>query len=167
MLNRPSSGGRVEKLLDSEKWADARGLLRQLLRDEPKSHWLLIRLSMAYYEEHRYKLALRFAERAFDLAPTCPLVLWDYAGALQMLGRHSEALDLYARIVDKGVAGVARNACSEGKAWARGLVSDSHYRASNSLRALGNETASRSAFTQCLDLRGPGCHSIYKLRELV
>lgn len=140
--------------------------IRRQLEAEPRHHWLLTRLSSVYYERRRYALALRYAEKAFDEAPSCPLVLWDYAGALQMLGRHHEALDLYARIVTRGVNRIASGECGEGKAWARGLVSDSHYRASLSLEAIGNERASLSAFDQCLDLRGPGCRSIYRLKEL-
>jgi tetratricopeptide (TPR) repeat protein len=140
--------------------------LRQRLQAEPRHHWLLTRLSSAYYEQRRYTLALKCAEKAFAEVPSCPLVLWDYAGALQMLGRHNEALDLYARIVTRGVNSIANGECGEGRAWARGLVSDSHYRASLSLKAIGNEQASLSAFEQCLDLRGPGCRSIYRLNEL-
>lgn len=140
--------------------------LRGQLKAEPRHHWLLTRLSSVYYERRRYALALKYAEKAFAEAPACPLVLWDYAGALQMLGRHDEALELYARIVTRGVNRIATNECGEGKAWARGLVSDSHYRASLSLKAIGNEKASLSAFDQCLNLRGPGCRSIYRLAEL-
>jgi len=140
--------------------------LRQQLKAAPRHHWLLTRLSSVYCEQGRYSLALRYAEKAFAEVASCPLVLWDYAGALQMLGRHYEALDLYARIVTRGVNPIANGECGEGKAWARGLVSDSHYRASLSLKAIGNEPASLSALEQCLDLRGPGCRSIYRLNEL-
>ena len=140
--------------------------LRLQLKAEPRHHWVLTRISSEYYEQGKYALALKYAEKAFAEVHSCPLVLWDYAGALQMLGRHSEALDLYARIVTRGINRLANGECGEGKAWARGLVSDSHYRASLSLKAIGNEKASLSAFAQCLDLRGPGCRSIYRLNEL-
>ena len=140
--------------------------LRRQLAAEPRHHWVLTRLSSVYYEQRRYALALRYAAKAFAEAPWCPLVLWDYAGALQALGRHHEALDLYARIVTRGVDRIATGDCGEGRAWARGLVADSHYRASISLKAIGQEEASMSAFEQCVDLRGPGCRSIYRLDEL-
>ena len=140
--------------------------LRQQLKAEPRHHWLLTRVSSVYCARGRYSLALRYAEKAFAEVWSCPLVLWDYAGALQMLGRHHEALDLYARIVTRSVDRIAYGECGEGKAWARGLVSDSHYRASLSLKAIGNERASLSALEQCLDLRGRGCRFIYRLDEL-
>jgi tetratricopeptide (TPR) repeat protein len=157
---------RIDNLIESERWSEARAALRLALKKEPRHHWLLTRLALTYYEQRRYPEALKYARRAFEYAPTCPLVLWDYAGALQMLGRHSEALDLYARIVTREISDLAAGECGEGRAWARGLVADAHYRASLSLKALGNEKASSSAFAQCLDLRGPGCRSIYRLDEL-
>ena len=166
MLNRPSGGSRIEWLLDQERWADARAQIRKQLKEEPDSHWLVTRLSVTYYEERRYRMAVRYSEKAFRLAPECPLVLWDHAGHLQALGRHREALNLYARIVSLGVDGLMASECSEGRAKARGLVSDANYRASQSLAALGYKEASESAFDQCLDLRGPGCRSIYTLEEL-
>jgi tetratricopeptide (TPR) repeat protein len=124
---------------------DNEATLRRRLKAEPRHHWLLTRLSSVYYERRRYALALKYAEKAFEEAP---------------------ALDLYARIVTRGVNQIATNECGEGKAWARGLVTDSHYRASLSLKAIGNEKASLSAFDECLSLRGPGCRSIYRLAEL-
>lgn len=156
----------IESLIDAERWTEARAAIRQALRAEPHHHWLLTRLSLTYYEERRFALALKYAQKAFLQNPSCPLVLWDYAGALQMLGRNAEALDLYARLVTRDVTSLATEECGEGKAWARGLISDAHYRASLSLKAVGCEEASTSAFEQCLDLRGPGCRSIYRLEEL-
>jgi tetratricopeptide (TPR) repeat protein len=140
--------------------------LHRRLKREPNDHWLLTRLSTVLYQKRRYASALKYSEKAFEQAPACPLVLWDYAGALQMLGRHEEALDLYARIVTRGIHRIATGVCGEGRGWARGLVADSHYRASISLAALGRKDDSASAFELCLDLRGPGCYSIYRLAEL-
>jgi len=145
----------IEALIEKDRWSEARALLRQALKREPRHHWLLTRMSLTYYEQRLYRDALKYSERAFAEAPECPLVLWDYAGALQMLERHSEALDLYARLVTRGVDAIAADPCGEGRARARGIVSDSHYRASLSLKAVGNDEASLSAFEHCLDLRGP------------
>ena len=153
----------IEDLIQKERWTDTRVAIRSALKKKPQSHWLLTRMSMTYHEQRRYKEALKWAERAFDIAPDCPLVLWDYAGTLQALGRHTEALDLYGRIVTRDISDLATGECGEGRAWAKGLVADSHYRASISLRAIGNRKASLSALKQCLDLRGPGCRSIYPL----
>lgn len=156
----------VEELIAADRWEDARREIRQKLKAEPQSHWLLTRLGLTYYEQRRYKTALKYELQALRLAPTCPLVLWDYAGTLQMLGRHGEALDVYRRLVRRGVARLATGLCGEGRAWARGLVADCHYRMVESLDALGERRQADRALAEHLDARGPGCRSIYSLKEI-
>ena len=39
--------------------------LRQQLKSQPHHHWILTRLSSVYYEQGRYGLALKYAEKAF------------------------------------------------------------------------------------------------------
>jgi len=56
-----------------------------------------------------------------------------YAGSLQALERHEEAIRIYRRIIAKGIDRVAYGECGEGKAWARGLIADCHYRLSGIL----------------------------------
>ena len=135
-------------------------------REQPSSHWLLTRLSLTYYEERKYALALRHVQRAAELAPRCPLVLWDWAGTLQMLGRHEDALRVYKRLVARGVEEIAEGPCGEGRAWARGLVADAYYRMSQCYEAEGRTRAAENALVQHLDMRGPGCRSIYPLEEV-
>ena len=54
--------------------------------------------------------------------PNCPLALWDYAGALEMLDQTEEALSMYRRLVRRGVSAIAHGTCGEGLAWGRGLM---------------------------------------------
>ena len=65
--------------------------MRAKLKSSPNDHWLLTRLGLTYYEERRYKQALKYELRALAEAPNCPLALWDYAGSLEMLGRTEAA----------------------------------------------------------------------------
>jgi hypothetical protein len=158
---------RAEVLIRAGRWAAARReLRRELALDPPDNHWLLTRLSLTYYEERKYRMALRYVEQALVIAPWCPLVLWDHAGTLQMLGRHGEALQVYRRLVRRGAARLAHGRCGEGLGWARGLVADCYYRMMVSLDALGERRKSIAALTKHLDLRGPGCYSIYPLKTL-
>ena len=86
---------KIERLIEAEDWPAARRAIRAELRSDPENHWLLTRLGLTYYEEKDYKQALEWSRRAVGEAPNCPLVLWDYAGTLQMLGlrpRRSEDL---------------------------------------------------------------------------
>ncbi len=156
----------IERAIDLEDWPKARALILEALRSEPESHWLLTRLGLTHYEEFAYQEALEVEERALELAPRCPLVLWDYAGSLEMLGRYEEAMKIYRRLIRRGVESIAYGPCGEGVRWARGLVADCHYRLAGCYRGLGRETLALRALERHLKLRGPGCSSIYPLRAV-
>jgi tetratricopeptide (TPR) repeat protein len=156
----------IESAIQTNNWVGAQGLIRGELRRRPEDHWLLTRLALTYYEQHRYRKALEIGKQALDLAPHCPLVLWDYAGALQMVGRDRDAVAIYQRLVRRGVDAIANGPCGEGRGRARSLVADSLFRMARSLEALGKPKAALNAFATHLDMRGPGCRSIYSLKEV-
>lgn len=156
----------IENAINNEDWKEARRLIRAALRRRPDDHWLLSRLSLTYYEEFDYRRALAISQQAFKLAPRCPLVLWDLAGALDMLGRNRQAIAIYRRLIRRGVESIAFDDCGEGLAWARGLVADCWYR----LALLHGDQRLRSDAIRCfrrhLAMRGPGCRSIYALNDV-
>ena len=153
----------IERAIDQENWPQARALMRSALRREPYSHWLLTRLGLTYYEQRQYKRALHYSEKALALDPRCPLVLWDYAGCLDMLDRPKDALPIYRKLIRRGVDRLAHGECGEGRAWARSLVADCHYRMAHCHRRLANNTQAVASYRRHLALRGPGCHSIYSI----
>ena len=157
---------KIESLIAAHDWKRARKAITAALRKEPDSHWLLSRLALTYYEEFKYQTALTLDQRALELAPSCPLVLWGYAGTLEMLGREREALKIYQRLVSRGAESIAYGECGEGLARARGLVADSFYRMAGCYESLGKHQKAIEAFETHLDLRGPGCQSIYPLDDL-
>ena len=77
----------VSRLIWDDKYKEAVKHIRKFLRKYPKSHWLMACLSCCYYEQYKYNLAVRWAWRAVDIAPECPLSLWYYATALDMWAR--------------------------------------------------------------------------------
>jgi regulator of sirC expression with transglutaminase-like and TPR domain len=156
----------IESLIRRDRWVEARRAIRSQLRTDPDNHWLVTRLGLTYYEQRQYARALEYSARAVTLAPNCPLALWDHAGALQMLGRHTAAGQIYRRLIRRGVKRIANGKCGEGLARARGLVADCHLRLSDSLKAQHCEKQAMSHILRHLDMRGPGCHSIYSLRDL-
>jgi predicted Zn-dependent protease len=156
----------VERLIREEKWSKARTAINAALKSEPDNHWLLTRLGLTHYEQRDYPKALEYVERARELAPRCPLAAWDHAGTLQMLGRHNEAIEVYRSLIRRGAKRIANGPCGEGLARARGLVADCHYRIAESLNVLGRRKAALAEFEAHLELRGPGCQSIYRVDEL-
>ena len=156
----------IERALESENWPQTRALIRNVLKREPDNHWLLTRLGSTYYEQKQYKRALHYTLKAFALAPQCPLVLWDYAGCLEMLNQSKEAMAIYRRLIRRDVHRLANGDCGEGVAWARGLVADCHYRMAHCYRDQGNKKQARVSYQQHLALRGSGCRSIYRNNEV-
>lgn len=156
----------IESLISSDRWDDARQAICSALDAEPSSHWLLARLALTYYEQHRYAEALAIAERARVLAPRCPLVMWENAGALDMLDRTTEAVRVYRRLIRRGVDSIAYGDCGEGLGRARGLVADCWYRIAKCHKKAGRRSLAARAFEAHLKLRGPGCRSIYPIGEV-
>ncbi len=150
-------------LLNKEKWHDAKILLSKWLRDEPNDHWILTRLSLTYYEEKKYKKALEYAQKAYDISPKCPLVLWDLAGALYMLNKEDEAIKFWKQIINKGVEKVAFDECGEGKTWAKSLINDSFYRIGLAYQQIGKNDLAKKYIKSHIDNR-KSTNSIYNLR---
>jgi tetratricopeptide (TPR) repeat protein len=157
---------KIEALIEADNWKGARKAIIAALRTQPQSHWLISRLALTHYEELEYEKALELDQQALALAPGCPLALWGYAGSLEMLSRAHEALKIYQRLIDRGAESIAYGECGEGLARARGLVADSYYRMATCYESLGKKEKAMDAFETHLDLRGPGCYSIYPLGEL-
>jgi tetratricopeptide (TPR) repeat protein len=156
----------IEVLIAAENWRAARRLIQRRLRGEPENHWLMTRLGLTYYEERDYETSLVYSQKALRLAPRCPLVLWDYAGTLDMLGRKAEAIAAFRRIVRRGVRSLAHGQCGEGLAWARGLVADCLYRLALCYRDLERTKLAVRFLEGHLAQRGAGCRSIYPLAEV-
>src|SRR5690348_13553276 len=108
----------VEKLLAAKKWSRARTLLQDELVASPADHWLWMHLGLTYYEQKRYEKALQCSKRAVELAPSCPLALWHYAGSLVMSGREDAALAIWTVLLDMDLEEVAYGECGEGMDWA-------------------------------------------------
>jgi tetratricopeptide (TPR) repeat protein len=156
----------INELYRQEKWAEVRAFILELLKEEPNSHWLLTRLSSTYYEEKMYDKALEYVKQAIKIAPHCPLVLWDYAGTLDMLKREKEALQVFKRLLRKDVNMLAHGECGEGLRWARSLVNDCRYWVGLIYASLGKYYLAKKYIQSHINNRSRNCTSIYNLREI-
>lgn len=156
---------RVEARIAKQDWLGARDLIRAEMRKAPKSHWLIARLALTYYEERKYQKALELAVDALQIAPECPLACWEYAGACSMLDKNKEAIAVYSWLVQRGVDELAFGECGEGRGWARAMVADSHFRLALCHEQLGDRRKARGALKKHLAARGPGCRSIYPIAQ--
>jgi tetratricopeptide (TPR) repeat protein len=156
----------IEKLIAAKKWKQAQALLQDELLTAPSDHWVWTTLGLTYYEQHLYDKALTCSKRAIELAPDCPLVLWDYAGCLYMTGRESAALAIWTVLLDMDPEDVANGECSEGMDWALQLLNDVHYRMGRYFQRNGNASQARVSFEKYLHNREHGVGSIYHKKDV-
>ena len=137
-----------------------------MARQPDPQHRLFTDLAFSSFEAGHYPASLSAASRAVESAPHCPRSLWAYGCALQAAGNQEEASAAYRQILELGIRRVSTSCCCHHKAHARGLIADSYLHLSLSLKDSGYGLASKDAFAEHLDRRGPGCHSIYRLAAL-
>ena len=128
----------IEQFISAENWKAARRLIEQELVAQRRDHWLLARLALTYYEAKDYATALRYAKGAHELAPHCPLGLWELAGALDMTGKSKLALKYYGQIIAADKNTSATDPCWESPRWLLSLQVDATYRAALCLNDLGH-----------------------------
>jgi len=156
----------IQSLFQNQKWIEARKLIQDELSRCPRSHWLLTRLSTTYYEEKRYKKALATSKRALKLDPQCPLILWDYACVLDMVGQEKEAIAVWKKLLRRGERALAFDNCGEGIRWARSLLNDCRFRIGVSYLDRGKKTIGKQYLIEHLRQRSPGLPSLYSMKDV-
>ena len=104
--------------------------------------------------------------RALQIAPYCPLAIWDYAGTLDMLGRRKKALSIYKWLISWGEDRIAHGECGEGIAFARSLIADCYYRIAHIYKQTRQPRKAIAAYRQHFSRRKPGIRSIYPLLQV-
>ncbi len=156
----------IEALLDQKKWKPAQTWLQKELLSSPTDHWLWFTLSLVYYEQKQYDLALKCSQRAVELKADCPLALWHYAGSLYMTGHEQAAFAIWTMLLEMDLDLIAYGECGEGLDHAMRLVNDIHYRVGHYFQHRGqNEMASKS-FEKYLHNRAHGVTSTYDDRPV-
>ena len=156
----------IERAIASKDWSRARRLIREWLRRSPDDHWLLTRLSLTYYEQEQYRKSLKYVTQALQVAPYCPLAVWDYAGTLDMLGRKKRALQIFQWLASWGEKRIAFGECGEGIRFARSLIADCYYRIARINEERRERGKAMRTYKQHLLRRKPGVRSIYPLAEV-
>jgi tetratricopeptide (TPR) repeat protein len=155
----------INSLFEKEEWAEARDVLEKQLAKHPDDHWLLTRIGTTFYEEGDYQRAMFYAEKAMAIAPRCPLVLWDYAGTLDMLGEYKKAFDVYARILKLWPA-ITKDECSEGEDWALSLLADVMFRVGVCFGNLGKKDPAWAMISGHRNLLDIGIASLYGYEDV-
>ncbi|HBI41436.1 MAG TPA: hypothetical protein DDY78_01085 [Planctomycetales bacterium] len=159
-------GARIESLIGAGDWAAAQRVIEKQLVKEPDDHWLWARLSGVKYERRDYQGALDAAEKSLKQIPDCPLALWSYAGALDMLGRTKEAGKLYIQLTRRGLRELNEpdedaNECWEDADWTRGVVVDCIFRTADCLAKIGKRDDAAEWYSRFLNLLDFGMQGVY------
>lgn len=141
---------------DKEDWAGARKILFELKKVYKNDHWILSRISSTYYEDKKYKKALEYALKAKKLEPNCPLVLWDLAGALDMLEKELEAIKIWKSLLRKDINKLAHGPCGEGIRSAKSLKNDCRLNIGRSYEDIGRKKLALKYYQLHLDHRQQG-----------
>lgn len=96
--------------------------MRHLSKNHRK-HEALMRRGLAQHEARKYAAALRLFEQALEMAPACPIALYNIANTLHMLGRDRRAKPILLKLVSANPK--ALNASCEGVG-ARSLQMDAY-----------------------------------------
>jgi tetratricopeptide (TPR) repeat protein len=151
----------IEAALRKRRWSLARKLLLESLETAPDDHWLLTMIGLTYYEEHDYAAAYEWCLKAIAQQPDCPLVLFHYAGTLEMLGRVEQALGVYQQILGRDYGDLVDGPCGEGEAWALQLLNDCHYRMGRCYQSLGELKEAQLSLLKYLHNLHHGAGTIY------
>ncbi len=157
---------KIEKLIAARQWRAARALIQDELLSNPTDHWLWTTLGLTYYEAREYAKALSCSRRAVELAPSCPLVLWDFAGCLYMNNQEPSAFAIWTLLLSMDLEEVAYGEDGEGMDWAMQLLNDVHYRIGKYYVREGNNQQAIESFTKYLQNRSHGVGSIYDKAEV-
>jgi tetratricopeptide (TPR) repeat protein len=157
---------KIEKLVATKKWTVARAAIQAELLSSPTDHWLWTTLGLTYYEQRQYEKALSCSRRAVELAPSCPLVLWDFAGCLYMNGQDSAALTIWTLLLSMDVDEVANGEDGEGLDWAMQLLNDVHYRMGKYYMRKGEYENAKASFMKYVNNRAHGVGSIYDEKQV-
>lgn len=158
---------RIETLVEKEDWENARKAILKELEAEPDSHYLTTRLALTYYEQRQYETALNYSREALKLAPHCPLVLWDYAGALEQTGHEREAIRVWKRLLRRGIERIAHGPCGEGIRKAESLLNDCRYRIGKTYYFLDRPVLAWRYMHAHLTHRRRGLPSIYSRADVL
>ena len=151
---------------NKEKWNKAKKILKQLIDENPDDDFLWTSLSSVTYELRKYKKALQYSKKAFELNSNSPLVLWDYASVLYVSDRDEEAREKWKKIIDYGEEKVAF-LTKQGLRSAKVLVNDSRFRLGQSYFYEGNDLKAKKYFEEYMNNRKKGMTSLYKKGKVI
>lgn len=160
----------ISKLLNEfimqEDWQNAKLLLEKELQKYTDDHFLLTQLGEVYYEMQEYETALKYTQKAVELAPDCPLALNNHAVVLYINERNNEAIEIWEMLLNKSIDEIAHGDCNEGVKFAKSLQNDTRFRIGDAYLALNQKKKALNFYKDHLSHRQRGLFSNFTKREV-
>ncbi len=156
----------VNDYIMNEEWDKAKEILEKELAKNPEDHWIITQLSEVFYEMRDYDKALELSTKAIELAPDCPLVMNDNALHLYMHEKDKEAIEIWDKMLKKGVEEIAYGKCGEGLKVAKSMLNDVRMRIGLSYFETGEKKKALNYFNEHLNNRQRGLYSNFTKREV-
>ena len=128
-------------------------------------HSALVKRGVALHNQFKYAKALPFLERAYQIAPKCPAVVYNLANILHMLDDEKMAASLLHDLI-KTPLGILEQGCYELRA-PRSFQVDAHYLLFHVLLYSGSSWKKAFWYAQKhLSLRLRGLKSAWTLQQI-
>jgi tetratricopeptide (TPR) repeat protein len=158
-------GSTISGLIEQARWEEARRLIDDELEKDPRNHWLITQRGVTLYEQFKYEDSLKCFLAALEIVPDCPLALWNFGGALDQLGNHSEAMKVFTWLLTSRKS-PEDDPCWESEEWSDALKADCVYRIGVCFRHLGKVRKAGDCLRQYLSLLSAGIDGIYSLDDV-
>ncbi len=156
---------KINSLFCQCKWEQARNILEVARERSPRDHWVLTQLGVTFYEQHKYEDALKLFLASRDIVDNCPLTLWNHAGTLDALGKHTEAMQIYIWLLQSNKS-PDDDPCWESKEWTDRLKTDCVYRLGVCFKHLGKKQEAEHCFRQYVNLLLEGVEGTYSIVDV-
>jgi tetratricopeptide (TPR) repeat protein len=163
-MAKSTFSNKIDRLFRKNEWTEARKLLESEHARDPESHWILTQWGVTYYEQRRYKEALRLFLKAKAIVSDCPLTMWNLAGIYDALGKHRAAIGIYTWLMES-VNSPDDDPCWESKEWTNALKTDCVYALGASYQQLGDQSLAEHCYRQYIDLLLVGIEGTYSIEE--
>jgi tetratricopeptide (TPR) repeat protein len=126
---------------------------------------VLTQLGVTFYEQKRYEEALQLFLASLEIVPDCPLTLWNLAGTLDSLGKHTHAMRIFTGILRSNIS-PDDDPCWESAEWADALKADCVYRLGVCFQHLGKKRKAELCYRQFLSLLSLGIAATYSIDDV-
>jgi tetratricopeptide (TPR) repeat protein len=158
---------KLNAFYDNDRWQEAKELLEKEVKKYPKEYFLITSLAKTCYNLKLYEESLMYAIEAMKIEPNDVLVIYDYGCSLSALGRNSEAIKQWNKILVKDINEIAYGDFGEGLRWAKSIKNDARYRKAISSLEIGKKDEAAKLIKEHLLHRQRGIYSDFSKKQIV